>query len=75
MSISSLEKGDKVKWQSAAGTLCGTIEQIYLSHNGNEILIPFILIELEKNNDKMSHYVQICGTHEYLKMLHMEKVE
>ena len=75
MNISSLEKGDKVKWQSAAGTLIGTISEIYLAHNGNEILIPWILIELKKVGDTVPHYVQLCGTHEYLKMLYMEKVE
>ena len=74
--MTQLKINSKVTWKSAAGVLTGTITDIYLALNGNRELIPFLIIDIEKGNDRLTgSSARMCGTDGYLKMMHFELVE
>lgn len=74
--MNQLRIDSKVKWKSAAGELTGTITNIYLALNGNKELIPFLTINIEEGNGRLTgSSARMCGTDGYLKMMKFELVE
>jgi hypothetical protein len=59
--------GDRVRWESAAGTIRGEIVDISLGLNANQELIPWLTVEHMVLNRTCR--IQICGTDSYLKMM------
>ena len=65
--IKDIKAGDRVRWESAAGTLRGEITQIRLARSAANTLVPWIGIEFIKNN--RTCFAELCGSEDYLKMM------
>ena len=59
----SLEIGDKIQWSSAEGVLIGIIKRIYISMNGKNQMVPWMVIE---NNNRT---VTLGASDQNLKMM------
>ena len=59
----TLEIGNKIQWTSAEGVLIGIIKRIYISMNGKDIMVPWMVIE---NNNRT---VTLCASDQNLKMM------
>lgn len=59
----TLENGNKIQWSSAEGVLTGIIKRIYISMNGKNEMVPWMVIE---NNNRT---VTLCASHQNLKMM------
>ena len=59
----NLEIGDKIQWTSAEGVLIGIIKRIYISMNGKNQMVPWMVIE---NNNRT---VTLCASDQNLKMM------
>jgi len=60
--------GDRVRWESAAGTIRGEIVDISLGLNAKEELVPWLTVERIVEQDQVRRNV-LCGTDSYLKMM------
>jgi hypothetical protein len=65
--VTDIRVGDRVRWESAAGTLRGQITSIDLDLNANQELIPWITIETFINGREQR--IRLCGTHGYVRMM------
>jgi hypothetical protein len=65
--LDNIMVGDRVRWESAAGTIRGEILEIRLAQNANNELIPWLIIEFYNNNKACK--IMLCGTDSYLKMM------
>jgi hypothetical protein len=65
--VTDVRVGDRVRWESAAGTIRGEILEIRLAQNANNELIPWLIIEFYNNNKACK--TMLCGTEDYLKMM------
>lgn len=65
--IKDIKAGDRVRWESAAGTIRGEIANIRLARNAANELIPWLGIEYIQNN--RTCYVSLCGLESYLQMM------
>lgn len=61
--MKSVQIGDRVRWESAAGVIRGEIVDIRLGLNAKEELVPWLTIQTGSNR------VQICGHDSYLKSM------
>ena len=59
--------GDRVRWNSAAGTLRGTVVGMRLGLTAANTLVPWIMIEYIRNNREV--HIELCGTESNLKMM------
>jgi hypothetical protein len=59
--------GDRVRWESAAGTMRGEVVEMYLGLNAREELVPWLIIEHGVNARK--NRISLCGNHGYLKSM------
>jgi hypothetical protein len=59
--------GDRVRYESAAGTIRGEVVGVYLSMNAAGTLIPWLQISRIVNNK--NDVVSIAGTEDNLKMM------
>lgn len=59
--------GDRVRWESAAGTIRGEIKNIRLDRNANGELVPWLDIEYILNNRTAT--TALCGVEDFLKMM------
>lgn len=59
--------GDRVRWESAAGTIRGEIVDISLGLNARDELVPWLTIEHIVGNRVCR--ARLCGTDIYLKMM------
>ena len=65
--VTDVRVGDRVRWESAAGTIRGEILEIRLAQNANNELIPWLIIEFYNNNKACK--TMLCGTEDYLNMM------
>jgi hypothetical protein len=65
--VTDIRVGDRVRWESAAGTIRGEILEIRLAQNANYELIPWLIIEFYNNNKACK--IMLCGTEDYLNMM------
>jgi len=65
--VTDILVGDRVRWESAAGTIRGEILEIRLAQNANNELIPWLIIEFYNNNKACK--IMLCGTEDYLNMM------
>lgn len=61
--------GDRVRWESAAGTIRGEIVDISLGLNARDELVPWLTVEYMTYTYNRVTRIQICGTDSYLKMM------
>jgi len=64
MKMFDVRLGDRVRWESAAGTIRGTVMGAQLAPNANNELIVWYTIEM-LNGQKH----RLCGNEGYLKMM------
>ena len=62
-----LKIGDRVRWESWAGTIRGEVKSIRLGLNAAGEMIPWIMIEYHRSMDTST--VELCGSQEYLAMM------
>jgi len=62
-----LNLGDRVRWESAEGTLRGEVVGMSLAKNAAGKVIPWITVEYIRNNRNVQTI--LCGTEGYLKMM------
>lgn len=68
--VSSVLIGDRVRYESAAGTIRGEVVGIYLGMNAAGNLIPWLQIcRIVKNKNEV---VSIAGTEDNLKMMQVK---
>lgn len=60
--------GDRVRYESAVGTIRGEVTHIALYMNAANQLVPWLTIEFYNQLGKLVH-VSLCGNEEYLKMM------
>mgnify|MGYP003329917203 FL=1 len=60
--------GDRVRYESAAGTIRGEVTRIALDMNAANQLVPWLTIEFYNKLGKLDH-ASLCGTEDYLKMM------
>ena len=65
--IESVFVGDRVRWESAAGTIRGVVKEIRLMINAERKLVPWLIIEYIRDNRET--LACICGNEDNLKML------
>ena len=63
-----LKVGDKITWQSAAGSLTGTIFNVSISKSAANLMTAWIDISLG------SYSIRLCGTDSYIKMMKITKL-
>jgi hypothetical protein len=59
--------GDRVRWNSAAGTMRGTVVGMRLGLTAANTLVPWIMIEYIQNNREVR--VELCGSEGNLAMM------
>jgi hypothetical protein len=59
--------GDRVRYESAEGTIRGEVSSIRLSRNAKGDLIPWLSIKYIRNNKET--ICSLCGSEDYLKMM------
>lgn len=59
--------GDRVRWESAGGTIRGEVVDIRLGLNGELKLAPWLMVEHVQDNRTAT--VALCGSHENLAMM------
>ena len=67
MNMDNVKIGDRIRYESAAGTIYGEVVNIFLAKNAKRELIPWLRIERIVNNKPS--IVIIAGTDRYLKMM------
>lgn len=70
--MKNIHIGDRVSWESTAGTIRGEIVDIRLNRNADDELVPWLLVEHMIGNQVC--YAVICGTDSYLKMVKLEVI-
>ena len=68
--VTSLFPGDKIAYECAAGSLTGVVKYFYLSLNGLNELIPWVVIDLD--NEDLPSYERsatLCATPGNLAMM------
>lgn len=60
--------GDRVRYESAAGTIRGEVTRIALDMNAANQLVPWLTIAFYNKLGKLDH-ASLCGTEDYLKMM------
>ena len=65
--------GDKVKWESAAGTLFGKVCDIFIHYNSAGNLIPWISIEYTVWGNKLDR-CNLAGSEDNIKMMKLEVI-
>lgn len=73
----SLNVGDSVSWDSAAGHLHGTIVQIIISSNAAHQLVPWITIErtvVRPDGRSIQVRARMCATDSNLKMMRVTRL-
>ena len=60
--------GDRVRYESAVGTIRGEVTHIALYMNAANQLVPWLTIEFYNKLGKLDH-ASLCGTEDCLKMM------
>lgn len=68
-----LKIGNTVSWESAAGSLTGTVKSIELSENAKYETVPWISIEYI-NKYQRTQVTTLCGTHANLRMMQVSVI-
>ena len=64
-----LATGTRVRWESAAGVLRGTIKNIVLAPNANGVIIPWMDIRVDGHNLVGGDSVRLCASAQSLMMM------
>jgi hypothetical protein len=59
--------GDRVRWESAEGTIRGEVIGMHLARNAKNDLIPWLSIQYIRDNKTVK--TTLCGLESYLKMM------
>ena len=73
-----LSIGTRVRWESAAGVMRGTIKNIVISPAANDMMTPWIDIEVDSNTVVaqflISPVVRLCANDDDLRMMNVSVV-
>ena len=72
MNMDNVKIGDRIGYESAAGTIYGEVVNIFLAKNAKRELSPWLRIERIVNNKPS--IVIIAGTDRYLKMMQFKVI-
>lgn len=64
--VTSLFPGDKIVYDCAEGTLTGVVKKFYLSLNGLNELVPWVILEIDDGRS-----VTLCATPSNLTMMNL----